>query len=540
MGDSFTAEMNRPYLKMGEYMGFELKALMVGMVLMLILIIALGSVALIYNSFSLSINERKRQYGLLSSIGATKCQLKKCMLFEAVVLSGVGIPIGVLLGMGEISVSFYLLRDVFQQFLSGDTIQPVTLAFSTSAVTIGIAAVAGFLTIRLSVWIPARKAVRISAIEAIRQNDDIYIKAKKLRIFGLTEKIFGLEGTLAVKNFRRNQRRYRATIFSLFLTQNARIRFADPENRTVDCEIPCHFFFIGDEEYEAYLDENGYDWELYMDSQNPVAIVYNRSVYYDTGSKKYVITDILKKDILSASLMDHENKDIQVIQTGAVCTEVPFGTKGYTDDKLLLLYPLSALSVYEKTLQSGGDRYALTASIALGAEEPDECALRIKKILESQGENINNPYNNFDDQQTSIALITVIKVFSNGFVIMILLIALANVFNTIGTSILLRRREFAMLRSIGMTQKGFHRMLNYECLIYGGKGILYGLPAAFLITFAIYQTVSGSIQLNFYIPWYAVVAAAGSVLAVVFSTMLYSVHQVNKENVADGLKGDIF
>ena len=153
---------------------------------------------------------------------------------------------------------------------------------------------------------------------------------------------------------------------------------------------------------------------------------------------------------------------------------------------------------------------------------------------------MNNLHNNFDDMQTSIALITVIKVFSNGFVIMILLIALANVFNTIGTSILLRRREFAMLRSIGMTQKGFHRMLNYECLIYGGKGILYGLPAAFLITFAIYQTISGSIRLNFYIPWYAVMIAAGSVLTVVFSTMLYSVHQVNKENVADSLKGDIF
>lgn len=612
-GDSFTVEINRPYLKMGEYMGFELKALMVGMVLMLILIVAFGSVALIYNSFSLSINERKRQYGLLSSIGATKRQLKKCMLFEAVVLSGIGIPIGVLLGMGEISVSFYLLRDVFRQFLSGDTIQPVTLAFSTSAVTIGIAAVTGFLTIRLSVWIPARKAVRVSALEAIRQNDDIYIKAKKLRISGLTEKIFGLEGTLAVKNFRRNQRRYRATIFSLFvsivlfisatsfcdylgrsvgsladrydsdldyrvedrkdldriygtlhtmagvtkalryvdstavlsvkksdLTQNARIRFADSEKSDADSEIPCHFFFIGDEEYGAYLDENSYDRDLYMDVQNPVAIVYNRSVYYDTGSKKYVITDILEKETLSASLMDHENKDTQVIRTGAVCTEVPFGTKGYTGDKLLLFYPMSALPVYEKTLQSGGDEYALTASIALGAEKPDECALRIKKILESQGENINNLYNNFDDQQASIALITVIKVFSNGFVIMILLIALANVFNTIGTSILLRRREFAMLRSIGMTQKGFHRMLNYECLIYGGKGILYGLPAAVLITFAIYQTIRGSIRLAFYIPWYAVVIAAGSVFAVVFSTMLYSVHQVNKENVADGLKGDIF
>ena len=612
-GDSFTVEMNRPFLKMGEYMGFELKALMAGMVIMLILIIALGSVVLIYNSFSLSINERKRQYGLLSSIGATKRQLKKCMLFEAVVLSGVGIPIGILLGMGGISISFYFLKDVFQQFLAGDTTQPVTLSFSTSAATISTAAVAGFLTIRLSVWIPARKAVKISAIEAIRQNDEIFINTKKLQISRLTEKICGLEGTLAVKNFHRNRRRYRTTVFSLFvsivlfisatsicdylgksvgsmadrydsdldyrledrkdldriydmlytadrvtkslpyvdsnavisvnnsdLTQNTRIQFADPGKNNVDSKIPCHFFFIGDEEYGIYLDKNGYDRNLYMNSQSPVALVYNKSVYYDTGSKKYVITDILEKETISARLMDHGNKDTQMVRTGTACTEVPFGTKGYTGDKLLLFYPMSALPAYEKTLQSGDDRNALTANIALGAEEPDECALRIKKILEGQGENMNNLHNNFDDMQTSIALITVIKVFSNGFVIMILLIALANVFNTIGTSILLRRREFAMLRSIGMTQKGFHRMLNYECLIYGGKGILYGLPAAFLITFAIYQTISGSIRLNFYIPWYAVMIAAGSVLTVVFSTMLYSVHQVNKENVADSLKGDIF
>ena len=83
-------------------------------------------------------------------------------------------------------------------------------------------------------------------------------------------------------------------------------------------------------------------------------------------------------------------------------------------------------------------------------------------------------------------------------------------------------------------------MMNYECLMYGVKGILYGMPLAVLITFAIWRTVNSSIRINFYIPWYAVTAAVGSVFAVVFSTMLYAVQRAKKDNVADTLKGDIF
>ena len=135
---------------------------------------------------------------------------------------------------------------------------------------------------------------------------------------------------------------------------------------------------------------------------------------------------------------------------------------------------------------------------------------------------------------------TVIQVFSNGFIILILLIALANVFNTIATGIILRRREFSMLRSIGMTQKSFYHMMNFECLIYGFKGILYGLPVAILATYGIYQAVSASIVGAFYVPWYGVAIAVGSVFAVVFLTMIYSMQKIRKDNVVDILKEDTF
>ena len=79
-------------------------------------------------------------------------------------------------------------------------------------------------------------------------------------------------------------------------------------------------------------------------------------------------------------------------------------------------------------------------------------------------------------------LVLIIKVFSYGFIVLISLIALANVFNTISTSIYLRRREFAMLKSVGMTRKGFRKMMNFECLLYGLKALAFGIPTSFAVT----------------------------------------------------------
>lgn len=604
-------DVNKDYLRVTDNMGGELKAMLIGLITMLLLIIAFGSIALIYNSFSISINERKKQYGLLSSIGATKRQLKKSMLFEAVVLSAIGIPLGLLLGIGGISTTFYLLRDVFGRFLV--TGSGITLKFSASLAAIAIAVVVSFFTILLSAWIPARKAVKVSAIEAIRQNDEILVKPRRLRTSGLTVKLFKLEGTLALKNFRRNKRRYRATIFSLFMSivlfisatsfcdymesalgevrdhYDADIEYRCDERKNMDnvyealntvngvkkslrylessgtllikndnlsddakrflvaederadevCEVPCYCFFVNDEDYAGYLEENGYSKEKYMDAKNPKALVYNSSTQYDSAVKKYVIFSILKKAEMSAVFKVDGKK--QEVELGSFCEEVPFGTKGYTGSMPLLFYPQSALALYEKNLFSGkeGDTYLL-GNIAFGAEDPDACALSMKKVLEAREMDINGLYNNYQSQQSSIAMMTVIRVFSNGFIILILLIALANVFNTIATGIMLRRREFAMLRSIGMTHKGFRRMMNFECLMYGGKGILYGLPVAILATYGIYRAIRESIIVSFYVPWYGVAIAIGSVFLVVFATMIYSVHKVNKENVVDVLKEDTF
>ena len=135
-------------------------------------------------------------------------------------------------------------------------------------------------------------------------------------------------------------------------------------------------------------------------------------------------------------------------------------------------------------------------------------------------------------------MVTIINVFSYGFIILISLISLANVFNTVSTGILLRRREFAMLKSVGMTEGGFNRMLSYECILYGVKSLMYGIPVSFAVTWLIYKSVMGGYDTTFHLPWTAVFIAVCSVFLVVFSTMLYALSKVKKDNLIDALKNE--
>ena len=135
-------------------------------------------------------------------------------------------------------------------------------------------------------------------------------------------------------------------------------------------------------------------------------------------------------------------------------------------------------------------------------------------------------------------MIFVIRVFTYGFIILISLISVANVFNTISTNLMLRRKEFAMLRSVGMTPKGFSRMMNFECMLYGLKGLLYGLPVSIALTYLIYRVIQNGVGMSFFIPGSSILIAVGSVFLIVFATMIYSMRKLNKENTVDALKNE--
>lgn len=596
----------------------------------LCIIIVFGSVALIYNAFSISINERIKQFGLLSSIGATKRQLRQSILFEACAVSIFGIPLGIGAGILGMSVTFYILRYRFVGLVGSASI-PFSLHIKLWALI--VAGVLAFFTVLISAVIPARKAMKISAIEAIRQNSEIRVNRRAVRTRGFLYKLFGMEGMLADKNFRRNRKKYRATVISLFVSiilfisassfvdylkdSAASVTIAKnydfsyyvyPErgysaqeirdtiagisgvakaftvkslyNPTLietsllsqeyvnwDGEsgnygyyselarqqtgrerniVPIHFYFMQDEEYIAYTKEHGLT-ELGWFSEEGRALVFD-GIRVELTGNRYSTVDVLreKSGVFSGNSYevlyseDGESGEDRILEGDefrlpymVVDAELPIGVDG---QYLSLVYPISAFhSLKEIAAQ---EIYMSDIVFIIGEGNLSQVYDNICKGLNEQSMSSYSLYNIAQQDSFERNMIVIINVFSYGFIVLISLIAAANVFNTVSTNISLRRREFAMLESVGMTKKGLHKMLNYECLLYGIKSLCYGLPAATCITFAIYRVINEGYVQSFYIPAGNIVIAVLSVFLVVFATMFYSVVKLEKNSLVETLKNE--
>jgi putative ABC transport system permease protein len=115
----------------------------------------------------------------------------------------------------------------------------------------------------------------------------------------------------------------------------------------------------------------------------------------------------------------------------------------------------------------------------------------------------------------------------------------ANIINTISTSITLRKREFAMLKSVGITPKGFNKMLSYESIFYGLKSLLYGLPISIAVMYLMHRVLYSTFRFPFAIPVVSLIVVIVSVFIIVGTAMLYSSSKVRKENIIDALKQEI-
>ena len=163
----------------------NINSVIYGMAGVLLFLIAFGSISLIYNSFSISVSERTRQFGILKSVGATKKQIRGSVLYEAELLCAIAIPAGLVLGCAGIGVTLYCLRDSFGFLTAGDSYtDPVQMKLVLSPIALVVSAAVGLVTALVSAWVPARRAVRIDPIRAIRQSEHIAPLSEVLRLRG--------------------------------------------------------------------------------------------------------------------------------------------------------------------------------------------------------------------------------------------------------------------------------------------------------------------------------------------------------------------
>lgn len=612
-------------------------------------LIMFGSVALIYNAFSISVSERTKQFGLLSSVGATKKQLRRMVLFEAFTVSLIGIPIGILSGIGGIGVTLLLLRDKFHSIGFNSN-----MTLSVSPLSVAMAAIVALITVLISAWIPSKRATKVSAVEAIRQNMDISAKQKQVKTSRLTYALFGLPGVLAQKYYKRSRKKYRTTVMSLFisivlfvsasafteyLTETVSVGFEsvnydvlyqasnkDFENITPDelleqlmaansvvgasyareryesaeirkeyltekgisflktnqvqnedntaLDIYLRISFVDDASFRKLLKENGLKEDKFMNPNRPLALALDGITPFNTNTKKYEtvyfyncdefeIDFLSNKEVPGYTLYDVDRDDkgnavyryikngtdyadgeiikltkeeaveSMTAEVGKVITERPDFIR--SSDARWLIYPISlADSVFEGFTEDPSYEYYFT----IQSEKHKVNSEAIKSVLSENGFSSDNLYDITEQVESKRSFVTIIQVFSYGFIVLISLIAAANVFNTISTNISLRRREFAMLKSVGMTEKGFNKMMNFECLLYGSRALLYGLPVSCGVTFLIYRSIMFGYETTFHLPWTAIAIATLSVFIVVFVTMMYAMNKIKKDNPIDALKNE--
>jgi len=221
-----------------------------------------------------------------------------------------------------------------------------------------------------------------------------------------------------------------------------------------------------------------------------------------------------------------------VLQVGAVVKERPYFVSDMYE--LSVVYPYSAR---ETVLQDLGIENQFCDHFIISSDH-EASYKALKDIVVENGLSKHYLYDYAEGAEESRTLIMIINVFAYGFIVLISLIAAANVFNTVSTNISLRRREFAMLKSVGMSHKEMNRMMNFECILYGSCSLLYGLPVSVLITWLIYKVISEGFTTEFYLPWGAIAIAVLSVFLVVFATMMYSMRKIQADNPIDALKNE--
>lgn len=585
---------------------------MLPIVLVVLILIVIASVMLIYNAFGMSLSERVRYLGMLASVGATKSQKRKSVYFEGAILGAIGIPVGILAGILGISITLKLVghKIISTGMIAGvnDSNMQMKTVVPAWAI-IGIILVSIF-TIFISAFIPARKASKITPIDAIRQRQEIKVKPKKLKAPKYIKKIFGYEGELAYKNLKRNGKKSRLITVSIALSivlfiscnyfcgmfiqasgyeknipyqistvislehkkdledaldkmQNVDKYYVDMVNsnyslgkkgnlKDTDIKNLSHYnssyaklfengsvtmaiHYIDDSEFNKLCQNNDIDYNSFYGKNVKCLLLNNLTHKQDTS--KVFNNSIIGQHIAERDEFVNEGDEPLDFEVGGLvkydknslpCSFVPANVVG-------VFVPYSQyVNVIEKGLEPNDVRLAM----CIETDEHKEVAENLTTLLNENDFGSNYVSDNVDILETMNTVIFIIQVFVYGFITLISLITIANIINTISANIALRRKEFAMLKSVGTTPKGFSKMVSLESVFYALKAVIFGVPISVLISVVLNKMLGeSSIPYHFDIKLYLSVIIVVFVLILI--TMIYSVRKLKNDNIIEALKEDI-
>lgn len=586
---------NTTLLAMKGYGGSEGTNVMIfSLAVIIIIIVMLASVFVIRNSFAISITEKTSMYGMLASVGATKRQIRRNVLFEGFILGLIGIPLGILLGLGVNAILITILNSVLGDVLSG-----AKFVFVTPTIPIICAIVLSAVTIFCSSFFIALRASRIPPLVAIRGNKDIKVKNNKpYRTSKLTKKLFGVGGEIASKSLKRSRKKYRTTVISIvvsvamFIAVSAFMDYGMTYTEHYYGKTDYSYMVSGIDTKQAQTIEKMPEIENYLtvglqyghvSADVPVNECGENFLYDNADGTKSFSVEFLEFEHDTFVQICRELKlDYNKVKGGVLVysqvtpdnsesgnSSKPMKLFGKTAPTKFIVYgneliagKLKVSSVFDEIPKSAdsviGEGTILGQGLIIGEQgviSPQlgehKCYITLyantsnhtslTNRIESM-EGVDDSIYIYDYEETVRqfnAVMLIVGIFVYGFIGVISLIGLTNIFNTISTNMQLRSKEFASLKSIGMTKKEFNRMIRLESLMYGIKSLLIGIPLGIAGVFAIFSAFSnGNVPMSFVFPWKAILISIAAVIIVVWLIMKYSISKVNKQNIIETIRND--
>ncbi len=580
---------------MGVFKSDRTETFVINMLVIVVSIIVLTSAFVIKNSFSISLTEKTRELGMIASVGATGKQIRKSIFFEGFILGLISIPLGIIIGIVAITIVLAIVNGIIHSG-SSPLIDNFELHVVISWGAILVAFMVSVVMIIISLIRPSYRAGKISPIDAIRESADVKEKRKKHKTkkYSLTKKLFKIEGVIARKNFRRSRKKYRTTIFSIFLSivlfismnavaesvfglssleyDNSRINLtvyanqaekekevyfdkiknldgiqeyailknahAYIDNQKIYTEKALEYYSemntlliyaIGDEAYRNYVEELGLQYD---DVKDKAILCDTRLLYeYEEGKDgvKRVETNLLNlKEGDSLEYYNMKDETGSLSEKGSIpiakrADIYPLGSLFSHDTNPIIVISDEMMENFEHSL----------VSMSIHAEDSYQLQEEIQQLDKTNKDNI---YNMEEDVRAAKSMNLIVSIFVYGFIAVITVIGITNIFNTITTNMALRNREFAILKSIGMTDKEFKRMIHYESFIYGLKALIFGLPVGVAISYLVYDVTADVYTASYQFPIVPILISIIFVFAIIFMTMRYAVKKTKNQNMIETIR----
>jgi len=616
---------NKDLLRLiGESSNADMNKSLFMIVFIVIGIVVLATVVVIYNAFHISIAERMKQFGLLRAIGTTKKQIMNLVIREASIMIFIGIPLGVFFGI----VAVYCIAFTFNKMSGLGEFS--NLKVVTSPFVLLLSGGIGAATIYVSAYLPARSAGKISPLMAI-SSQSLIKKEKRNRSGKFLGKVFKIDTAMALKNVKRNKRRFYITVLSmaisvtLFVTFMSFAKFSNnfSEKVTEDNDIAFNIYDNGNTEKldvinnklieevrnisgvgevykhynsiltQGFVEESAIPKEVrqwaaenrdedlfkskvdgknkskisvvfqaYEDNKLNVAKKYIKEGSIDNlkdgeviivrettffGDKRSLIApmanlkvgdDILISDVEYSDGQENFNsKELKKVKVAAIMDVQPFSDLDYQGVLNVIGSKNTVKNIIEGNQQQMKNFKVTDVGIKIKNESYlDKIDKSLKKI-----ENTNagiGYYNKIESAKSEKAYKLQMSILLMGFIIVITLISAVNIVNTVTTNILLRNKEIAALKAIGMTRKQVRKMITFEGVLFGLYGGIIGSVVGTILAYILYNPMSNIRDFKFTLPWNSIIISIVAVIIMGYVSALIPLRRLSKQNIIDSIRGE--